>query len=84
MIELDMLFDFENPDSWDKEKYDLLEKERFNLTKTFSSQSAIFSIELRQGPSELPCPGRSIDNTLKFLFEYRKHNIRYGCHTKYM
>ena len=40
-----------------------------NLINTFSNQLAISSIVLRQGPSELPCPGRSIDNTLKFLFE---------------
>ena len=30
---------------------------------------AIFSRLSKQGPSELPCPGKSIDNTLKLLFE---------------
>ena len=30
---------------------------------------AIFSILSKQGPSELPCPGKSIDSTLKLLFE---------------
>jgi hypothetical protein len=41
----------------------------FNSTNTFSSHSAIFSIVSIQGPSELPCPGKSIDNTLKFFDE---------------
>ena len=41
----------------------------FNSINTFSSHSAIFSIVSIDGPSEFPCPGKSIDKTLKFLFE---------------
>ena len=42
---------------------------KFNSAKTFSNQSAILSILSKHGPSEFPCPGKSIDKTLKFLFE---------------
>ena len=42
---------------------------KFIEEKTLSIHSAISSIVFKHGPSEFPCPGRSIDNTLKLLFE---------------
>ena len=42
---------------------------RFNLINTCSNHSEIFSMLFKQGPSEFPCPGKSIERTLKFLFE---------------
>ena len=40
-IELDKMLDFEDPTTWNEEESDLLEEERYNLTKELLSRGVL-------------------------------------------